>query len=217
MRIKDISPQNQPRQRLEQNGPGALSDAELLAVILQKGTYHENAIDMSNRLISKFGLHKLSSCSLKELQKINGIGKAKACQIIALFELNKRHSISKHIDKPIKSAKDVFNYLSPSLSVLKQEIFVVLLLDSKNKIIKNDTISKGTLNASLIHPREIFRSAIKESANSIILVHNHPSGDPAPSKEDEEITKRLFKAGELLDINVLDHIIIGKDSYYSFK
>lgn len=217
MRIKDISLENRPRERMEKQGVSVLSDSELLAVILQKGTKEENVIDMSNRLISKYGVSKLSSCSLKELQEIKGIGKAKASQIIALFEFNKRHSFSKQNGKPIKSAKDVFNYCSPKLSNMDKECFMVLHLDSKNKIIKDEIISIGTLNSSIIHPREVFKSAIKESANSVILVHNHPSGDVEPSKEDKVVTDKLFSAGELLSIKVLDHVIIGREQFYSFK
>ena len=217
MRIKDISKENRPRERFLKNGATALSDAELLAVILQNGSRKENVVDMSNRLISKQGISKLSELSLKELQEIDGIGPAKAMQIKALFEFNKRHNLSKENGKPIKSAKDVFQYASQRILDDKKEQFMILLLDTKNRVIKDETISIGTLNASVIHPREIFKSAIKESANSIILVHNHPSGEPEPSQEDTEITEKLFDAGELLNIKVLDHVIIGKDNYYSFK
>jgi|SRR3989344_5057235 len=217
MRIKDISLENRPRERLEKQGPSVLSDAELLAIILKTGNKDENVIDMSNRLISKYGVDKLSNCSLAELQEIKGIGNAKASQIIALFEFNKRHNISKQNGKPIKTAKDVFDYCSPKLSGVDKEQFMILHLDTRNKIIKDEIVSVGTLNSSLIHPREVFKSAIKESANAIILVHNHPSGDAEPSEEDKKITDILFKAGELLSIKVLDHVIIGKDSWHSFK
>ena len=217
MRIKDISLDNRPRERLERQGPANLSDAELLAIILQKGTKEENVVDMSNRLISKYGIDKLSSCSLKELQEIRGIGKAKASQIIALFEFNKRHNLAKQNGKPIRSAKDVFDYCSPKLSGADREQFMILHLDTRNRIIKDEIVSVGTLNSSLIHPREVFKSAIKESANSIILAHNHPSGDPEPSEEDKEITTKLFRAGELLSIKVLDHVIIGNECWYSFN
>ena len=217
MRIKDISLENRPRERMEKQGCVVLSDAELLAIILQKGSKEENVVDMSNRLISKYGIDKLSSCSMQELQEIKGIGKAKASQILALFEFNKRHNLSKANGKAITCANDVFSYVSPKLSGLDKECFMVLHLNSKNKVIKDEIISIGILNASIIHPREVFKSAIKESANSIILVHNHPSGDSEPSIEDKEITERLMEAGELLDIKVLDHVIIGKNNYYSFK
>ena len=217
MRIKDISKENRPRERFLKNGAMSLSDAELLAVILQKGSKKENVVDMSNRLLSKHGIDKLCDLSLKELQEIDGIGPAKAMQIKALFEFNKRHSLSRQNGKPIKSAKDVYDYASQRLNSNDKEHFMILHLDSKNRIIKDEVISIGTLNASIIHPREIFKSAIKESANSIILVHNHPSGDSEPSAEDEQVTEKLFEAGELLSIKVLDHVIIGKYNYHSFK
>lgn len=216
MRIKDISKENRPRERLEKQGAATLSDAELLAVILKTGSKEENVIDMSNRLISKYGVSKLSSCSLKELQEINGIGKAKASQILALFEFNKRNNFAKQNGKPIKSAKDVYDYCYSKLNGADKEHFMILHLDTRNRVIKDEIISVGTLNSSLIHPREVFKSAIKESANAVILVHNHPSGDTEPSEEDEEITKRLFDAGELLNIKVLDHVIIGNQKFYSF-
>ena len=217
MRIKEIPKENRPRERLEKLGAQALSDAELLAVIMQKGTRSENAIDMSNRLISKYGIDKLSDLSLKELQEIKGIGPAKAMQIKALFEFNRRHSLSKREGIPVKSARDVFEYALQRLKVNDREQFMVLFLDSKNRVIKDEIISVGTLNCSLIHPREVFKSAIKESSNSIILVHNHPSGDPTPSDEDRKITRILFDAGDLLDIKVLDHVIIGDTTYFSLK
>ncbi len=217
MRIKDIPFENRPRERLEKHGAGVLSDAELLAVILKTGNKDENVIDMSNRVISKYGFDKLSSCSLKELQEIKGIGSAKSCQIVALFELNKRHALSKLEGKPIKTAKDVFEYCSPKLSGTDKEHFLILHLDTRNRVIKEEIVSVGTLNSALIHPREVFKSAIKESANAVILVHNHPSGDPTPSEEDKQMTERLFEAGELLGIKVLDHVIIGKEDLWSYN
>ena len=215
MRIKDISLENRPRERLEKQGPSVLSDAELLAIILKTGNKTENVIDMSNRLISKYGFDKLSMCSLTELQEINGMGSAKACQIIALFELNKRHSYSKTQGKPIKTAKDVFEHCSPKLSSSDREHFMILHLDTKNRVIKDEIVSVGALTGTIAHPREVFKSAIKESAHSVILVHNHPSGDPTPSDEDLKMTERLLEAGEILGIKVLDHVIIGKGAWYS--
>jgi len=217
VKIKDISLENRPRERLIKQGPNVLSDAELLAIILKTGNKKENVIDMSNRLISKYGFDKLAECSLKELQEINGIGTAKACEILALFELNKRHSYSKLQGNPIKNSKDVYDYCITKLPFTDREQFMILHLDTKNRIVKDEIISIGTLNGSIVHPREVFKSAIKESAFAIILVHNHPSGDPNPSDEDIDITKRLFDAGELLNIKVLDHVIIGKDNYWSWN
>ena len=212
-----MAEENRPRERLCNLGPVALSDAELLANILKMGCRGENVIDMSNRLISKYGMDKLSSCSLTELKKIKGIGPAKACQILSVFELGKRHSFSKKNKVLVKNAKDVFDYARNKMSGLDREQFAILHLDTKNNITKYDVVSVGILNASIIHPREIFKPAIKESSNSIILLHNHPSGDPTPSTEDEDVTKCLQKAGELLNIPVLDHVIVGAGMYYSFK
>lgn len=217
MRIKDISKENRPRERFQKLGASALSDAELLAIILQKGSKEENVIDMSNRLITKYGLNKLSDLSLNEIQEIKGIGPAKAMQIKGLFEFNKRHSLAKMNNSIIKSARDVFDYASKRLPSKDKEHFMILHLDSRSRIIKDEVISIGTLNASIIHPREVFKSAIKENTNAIILVHNHPSGEPSPSQEDSKITRRLLEAGELLDIKVLDHVIIGNETYWSFK
>jgi DNA repair protein RadC len=216
-RIKDISQDERPREKLERYGPDSLSNDELLALILRTGHQKENAIQMSNRLINEYGLDKLSDLALKELQEIKGIGFAKACQIIALFEFNKRHAISKRDEKPIKCAKDVYEYALPLLSGKDKEHFMILHLDSKSRVIKDEIISIGTLNASLVHPREVFKSAIKESANAIVLLHNHPSGDAKPSKVDEDVTNRLNETGKLLKIKIVDHVIIGKDNYYSFR
>lgn len=217
MRIKDMPEENRPRERFQKKGADALSDAELLAIILQKGSINENVVDMSNRLLAKYAISKLSELSLKELQEIKGIGPAKAMQIKAIFELTKRHNLSKRNGESIKSAQDVFEYSLSRLPAENKEFFMVLHLDSKNKVIKDEVVSVGTLNESVIHPREIFKSAIKESANSVILVHNHPSGDPTPSKDDLEITEKLFAAGDLLNIKVLDHVIVGRETYWSFK
>jgi DNA repair protein RadC len=214
MRIKDISKENRPRERLQKLGPEALSDAEVLAIILRHGTKDENVVDMSNRLISKHGLGKLSELSLKELQEIKGIGPAKAMQIISSFELSKRHTIAKLSKRRISSAKDMFNLFHEKLKDEKQERFIILSLDSKNQVIGEEMISKGTLDSAAIHQRDVFKSAIKNSASRIILVHNHPSGDPTPSAS---ITDKLIEAGEILGIAVQDHIIIGNSKWWSWR
>ena len=217
MKIKEMLLDSRPRERLIRNGVENLSEAELLAIILKTGTAEENVVDMSSRLISKYGLDKLSSCSLEELQEIKGIGLAKACQILALFEFNKRHSLASKPVKKITCAKDVFDLFHERLKDKKQERFYVLMLNSKNMITGEELITKGILDASIIHPREVFMCAIKNSAARIILVHNHPSGDPSPSVEDLEITKRLFDAGELLSISVLDHVIVGGERWWGWR
>ena len=217
MKIKDLPEQNRPRERFLKHGPEALSDAELFAIFLRIGTPGENVIDMSNRLIAEYGLDKLFECSLKELQKIKGIGPSKAMQILAMNELGKRHNQSKNPITKITCAEDVFEYFHERLKDKKEEHFYILMLNTQNNIIGEQLISKGILDASIIHPREVFKPAIKNSASKIILVHNHPSGDPTPSQEDLEITDKLIKAGEELEIKVLDHVIIGKDTYWSWK
>ncbi len=215
MKIKDLPEQNRPRERFLKHGPEALSDAELFAILLRTGSKENNVIDMSNKLISEYGLDKLFDCSLKELQQIKGIGPSKAMQILAMAELGKRYSQSKKPVKKINSAKDVFNYFHDRLKDKKEEYFYVIMLNTKNNIIGEQLVSKGILDASIIHPREIFKPAIKNNASRIILIHNHPSGDPSPSQEDLDITDKLIKSGEELDIKVLDHVIIGKSAYWS--
>jgi DNA repair protein RadC len=217
MKIHDIPKENRPRERLKLHGVEVLSDAELLAVLLQKGTKYENVVDMANRLISRHSFDKLCDCSLSELKEIKGIGDAKGMQILALFELSKRIKSGVIAEKVVNSSEDIAGYYMERMRGLKKEHLIAVFLDSKNKIINDKVISIGTLNSSLVHPREVFKSAIKESANSIILVHNHPSGDPAQSEEDEQITQKLNEVGKLLDIEILDHVIVGKDEFYSFK
>ena len=216
MKLKEITIENRPRERMQRQGAEALSEAELLAIILQKGTKENNVLDLANQLITKHSLDKLAECTIQELKETRGIGEAKATQIQAIFELHKRIRTKKN-GTQIKNAKDVYDYCEPMLRGKDKEHFMILHLNTKNQVLKHETRSIGTLNASIIHPREIFKSAIKESANAIILVHNHPSGDPTPSEEDEEVTHRLEEAGTLLNIKVLDHVIVAGKEYYGFK
>ena len=219
MRIKDMPDNNRPRERFLKYGPEVLSDAELFAIFLRTGTVGENVTDMSNRLIATYGLDKLFDCALKELQKIKGIGPTKAMQILAMAELGKRYNQAKNSNnsKKISSAEDVFNYFHERLKDKKEEHFYILMLNTQNNIIGEQLISKGILDASIVNPREIFKPAIRNSASKIILVHNHPSGDPTPSAEDKEITQRLMKAGEELGIRVVDSVIIGEGEWWNEK
>ena len=194
MKIKDLPNSSKPRERFLKHGKEALSDAELIAIILRTGTINENVVDMSNRLIKEYSLEKLFDCSLKELQEIKGIGPSKAMQILAISELGKRHNNSRNPIKKITCARDVYEHF---------------ILNNANNIVKEELVSKGVLDAAILHPREVFKPAIKNSASKIILVHNHPSGNSQPSLDDLEITKQLIEAGKLLDIKVLDHVIIG--------
>jgi DNA repair protein RadC len=217
MKISEIPEQNRPRERFISIGPQALSEAELLALILRTGTKDNNIIDISNKIIKEHSLPGLFECSVKELRKIKGIGTSKAIQILAIAELSKRYSSSKNPITKISSAKDVFTFFHNTLKDEKQEHFYILLLNNKNHIISQKLITKGILDSSLIHPREVFNPAIKESAARIILIHNHPSGDPSPSHDDIQTTEKLMQAGDLIDIKVLDHVIIGKDNYWSWS
>ncbi len=215
MKITDLAPENRPRERLHKEGPQALSPAELLAIILKSGTKKENVLEISNRLISKYGLLNLSSCSLQQLQQQYGIGPARASQIVALFELYQRVNYNQYKNK-INCAKDVAELYLPKTQALQKENFMAIYLDAKNNIVADEIITIGLLNSSLIHPREVFHGAIRHLANSIIVFHNHPSGDPEPSSQDLHITKILEKTGKLLGIPLLDHVILGKDSWWSW-
>ena len=218
MKISDIPWQNRPGIRLKQEGALALSNADLLAIVLGRGNFEENAIDISNRVLKSYNFDKLSDLSFHELKE-EFRNQVPAMKIMAMYEIFRRTNKLKKMGnkRKIETAKDVFNYYVDKLQDKKKEHFYALYLDTKNQIIEEKLVSKGILNASLIHPREVFNPAIRASSNSVILVHNHPSGNYAPRKEDKEVTKLLDNAGNLLGINVLDHIIIGKDGYYSFK
>jgi len=217
MKLKEISIENRPRERLISSGVNVLSDSELLAVLFQSGYKGENVIDMSNRLISEYSLEKLNSLSLYELMKIKGIGKAKACKILSAFELSKRVRAGRICEKRITCSEDIAKYYMEKMRDYKREHLIAVFLDTKNKIIGEKVISIGTVDSSLVHPREVFKEAIKCSASAIILVHNHPSGDCEASEEDIKITKRVNDAGKIFGIELLDHIIIGKKEFYSIN
>ena len=213
--MKEISIDQRPRERLKANGVNSLSDYDLLALLLGAGTKGESAIDLGNKLISENGLEELNSLSLNELMKIKGIGLAKASKIISAFELSKRVSSGRICEKVVKNPSDIASHYISKLKDLKKEYFIAVFLDSKNKIIKDEIISIGTLNISLVHPREVFKGAIKNSAASIILVHNHPSGNVEASDEDYRVNKVLIETGNLVGIKVLDHLIVGNREWNS--
>ena len=224
--MKELPWFNRPGYKLEKNGAGSLDSAELLAIILGYGSKKESVLELSNRLLKKHNLHNFENLGFRELvedvssKKDEYVGsKVKAMKIFALVELAKRYNKLKNkgFKRSISSAKDVYDLLVDRFGSLKKEHFVCLYLDTKNNIIKEEVVSVGTLNSSLVHPREVFVSAIRERANSIILVHNHPSGSCEPSVEDEKITSIIAKAGEILDIKLLDHLVINKKEYFSFK
>ncbi|MBI2613190.1 MAG: DNA repair protein RadC [Candidatus Levybacteria bacterium] len=219
--IHDLPPQERPRERLEKFGIENLSTTELLALILGRGIKGESILLTSQKILSKFGsLEALKEASIEDLKEIRGLGLAKAAQIQACFEVARRMNHGNLPDgqtsnkKQILSSKDVFNLIKPKIKNFSKEHFIVLSFDNRNKFIGMDTISVGTLNSNLVHPRETFEAAVRRHAAKIIIVHNHPSGDTDPSKEDLNVTKQLEKAGKIMGIEVLDHLIIG-DGYKS--
>ncbi len=215
--IKDWPEEERPRERLLKNGSGYLSDAQLLAIILRTGGGRKSAMELGIELLRTFGsLKKLEQASVKELEQLSGIGKAKIAQLKAAFELGSRLLRESALKGPVFSTgNDVYAYYYPLLQNVKKEAFYCAMLDAKNRLIRDSRVSEGTLTASLVHPREAFRDSIKESAASVIFVHNHPSGDPTPSSEDIVITEKLSSAGDTIGIKVLDHIIIGDGAYTS--
>ena len=215
MKIKDLPEQNRPRERFLKHGPEALSDAELFAIFLRTGSKDNNVIEMSNKLIKEYGLSKIFDCSLKELRKIKGIGPSKAMQILVIREIIKRISSDK-ISRKVRNAEDVFNLYHHRLKDKKQERFIVLMLNSQNNVIGEQEISRGVLDAAITDSREVFKSAIKNSAAKIILIHNHPSGNTNPSEEDILVFSRLKEAEKIIGIKILDSIIIGENNYWSW-
>jgi DNA repair protein RadC len=220
--LHDIPINERPRERLVKYGVEALSLQELLSLIFGRGVKGESVINISQKLISNFGsLNKLSEASIEELKKVRGLGLAKACQLKACFEISRRfkkeETLRKNKRKFIKSPKDLYLLLKEKIINFHKEYFMVVSLDNRNKVISIDVISIGTLNSSLIHPRETFEAAIKNHAAGIIICHNHPSGELKPSKDDLIVTNNLIKAGKLLGIEIVDHIVITKDEYFSFK
>lgn len=217
--IKELPSEERPREKLIQFGADSLSNAELLAILIGSGTKKASALMLANRILAiEEGISYLTDCQPDELTQIPGMGLAKSCQIIAAIELGKRIATkpkTKRIN--IKSPDEVANLFIEEMRYLKKEYFKVLLLNTKNEIIMIENVSVGCLNSSVVHPREVFCTAIKKSACSMIAVHNHPSGNPTPSQADIDITKRLVEVGELLGIQVLDHLIIGDGTYISLK
>jgi DNA repair protein RadC len=221
--IKEWPEDERPREKLIKSGSEHLTNSELLAIIIRTGFKYNNtggsALDLAKNIILKYkNLRNLLDVSINELAGIEGIGKVKAAQILASMELGRRVVSEKSGSSvSFRCSEEVANYYIPLLKDLKKEQFRIVLLNIKNRIIKEVLISQGSLTSSIVHPREVLKSAIKESAASIIFIHNHPSGDPEPSIDDIEITNRLCKSCTIIGINVLDHIIIGEGGYFSFK
>ncbi len=219
--IKEWPADERPREKMQKSGAATLSDAELLALIIRSGdpSTKQSAIDLGRELIKHFGgnLRELGSADIGEICAIKGMGLAKASSVKAAFSLATRFQARKleRFDR-FTSPRQVFDYFHHEFRDSRKEYFLTLLLDGKNRIIRRVQVSEGSLNQSVVHPREVFIPAVKESAAAVILVHNHPTGDPAPSSEDIAITRRLKEAGEIIGIKVLDHIIIGDGEYLSF-
>jgi len=214
MRIKNIYKGDRPRERLMRFGASRLKDSELLALILGSGTKEKNVIELSESILKKISVKYLTDVSIEELLKFKGVGYANAIKIIAVLEFAKRIKNKKEII--IYSPKDIWNELT-NIKNNKKEYFFVFCLDSRNKIIKKELVSVGTLNSSLVHPREVFEPSIRNLSAQLVIAHNHPSGDVNPSSEDLEITTKLAKAGDLLGISIVDHVVIANDKYFSFK
>lgn len=206
-----------PREKLLKLGADKLSDTELLAILLRVGSSGKSAVDMARELINEFRTFRnIDSKSFAELKR-KGLGIAKIAQMKAAIEIGKRFLKEKSLTKiKITTSKDLVDYFTPYMRDMKKEVFKAVLLDGKNKIIKDVTISEGTLTKSIVHPREIIKSAVTESAAALVLIHNHPSGEPQPSQDDIDITNRIISACELVGIRILDHVIIGDNNYFSF-
>ncbi len=217
--IKDFPSSERPRERFIQYGPQSLSNQELIALCLRSGSRNESVLKLADRLITHFdGLRMLKDASIEEITELHGIGEAKAIQLLAAVEIGRRVTNLCHEDRyVIRSPEDGANYCMNDMRFLSQEHFVCLYLNTKNQVLHKQTVFIGSLNASIVHPREVFKEAFRRSAASIICLHNHPSGDPTPSREDIEVTKRLVECGKMIGIDILDHLIIGEKKYVSLK
>jgi len=215
--IKDLARVERPREKLVRYGLDRLSDAELLAVILQTGKKGENVLEFSSRILRKNELTKLAQLNLEQLEAISGMGHAKACGLLACIELGRRIFTGKKTElKQMLYPEDVFNSLK-DIRESRKEHFVVFYLDSRNQEIKREIVSIGTINSSIVHPREVFEGAVKHLASNVLVAHNHPSGELKASEKDIAVTERLRDSGTLLGIALLDHIIVTKDGYISLR
>lgn len=217
--IKEIPLNDRPREKMAAKGAVALTDAELIAILLRTGTAKKSAIEIAGELTADGGLYKRLAgiTRLNELTNIKGLGQAKAATVLAALEIGRRIASAKPIEKiHFSCPQDVADFLMPRLRYAVKELFVVILLNSKNKVIGTEVVSEGSLSNSIVHPREVFAPALFHHAAAIMVAHNHPSGDPKPSTEDREVTKMLESSGKVLSIPLIDHIIIGDGTYYSF-
>jgi DNA repair protein RadC len=217
--IKEIPLNDRPREKMAANGAAVLTDAELIAILLRTGTAEKSAIDIASEMTADGGLYKRLAgiTRLNELTNIKGLGQAKAATVLAAIEIGRRIASAKPIEKiHLSCPQDVADFLMPRLRYAAKEQFVVILLNNKNKVIGTEVVSEGSLSSSIVHPREVYAPAILHHAAAIMVAHNHPSGDPKPSIEDEKVTRLLLRSGKVLGIPMIDHVIIGDGNYYSF-
>ena len=223
LKISEMPEADRPREKLAARGANALTDAELIAILLRTGVEGANAVEVARQLLEEHGsLGKLSRCSVKELARIKGVGSAKAAQLAAAFGLGQRLARENFTARKIETPEQVYELLGPEMRALHKESLRVILLDTRYHFIRAEEVSLGSVNESIAHPRDVFRPALIYSAYAVIVVHNHPSGDPSPSQADHSLTRRLREAAELLQIKLLDHVIIGAPAegrlpYFSFK
>ena len=217
--MKIILPHDRPREKLARVGPAGLGDNELLAVVLGQGTPRASAIELANAVLAAVGgLHGLARATVDDLRRVRGIGPARASQIVAAIEVGRRTLMRSRLERvQILSSRDAAELLVPQFGSRPVEQFGVVLLDTKHRVLRTSLLSVGTLDASIVHPREVFREAASGGAAAIIVFHNHPSGDPRPSPEDVALTRRLIRAGEMMGIDVLDHVIIAENRFHSLR
>ncbi len=215
MKIKDLPKYSRPQEKLIRYGTDRLTNTELLAIIVGSGTKKQNALDLAHKLFKKYAEQENKKITYQNLMEYHGVGTTKACRIVACFELGQRLFNNKRTVL-VLSPEDVWKELD-EIRIRTKEYFVIFYLDVRNQIIKKEIVSIGTLNMSVVHPREVFENAIRHSAAQILISHNHPSGDPNPSDEDMELTSRLIESGKILGIEIIDHVIVCKEVYYSFK
>jgi len=222
-KIREMPQDERPREKLLGRGAAALTDSELLAILLRTGVPGANAVEVARQLLQRSGsLSGLSRCSIQEIASVRGIGAAKAIQLVAAFGLGQRLASERLARQKLDAPKLVYDLVASEMRTLRKESLRVILLDTRYRLLQIEEVSKGSVNESIAHPRDVFRPAVIASAYAVIVVHNHPSGDPSPSQSDHSLTRRLAEAAELLQIKLLDHIIIGAPAegrlpYFSFK
>jgi len=216
--MKEVAPHDRPREKLERLGPSALGDNELLALVLGSGSRGHDVLDLSNAVLEQCGgLHGLTRAAAADLRRITGVGGARAAQVLAAVELGRRTLVRTHADRPrLNTPRQLASYLLPQYGSRPVEQFGIVLLDTKHRLLHIKLVSTGSLDSTVAHPREVFREAIAGRAAAIVLFHNHPSGDPRPSVDDAALTVRLADAGQVVGIDVLDHLILADQRYYSF-